>query len=74
MIRSLLTEDNYVIAVEHDISILDYLSDSICVMYGKPGAYGVVTIPYTVNKGINNFLKGYIPDEEYRFRENEVTF
>jgi ATP-binding cassette subfamily E protein 1 len=26
-IRSLLREDNYVIVVEHDLSILDYLSD-----------------------------------------------
>jgi ATP-binding cassette, sub-family E, member 1 len=34
MIRSLLSHDNYVVAVEHDLSILDYLSDFICVLYG----------------------------------------
>lgn len=34
MIRSMLGTDNYVIVVEHDLSILDYLSDFICVLYG----------------------------------------
>jgi ATP-binding cassette subfamily E protein 1 len=34
MIRSLLGADNYVIAVEHDLSILDYMSDFVCVLYG----------------------------------------
>ena len=62
MIRSLLAEDNYVIAVEHDLSILDYISDFICVLYGHPGAYGVVTMPYSVREGINIFLDGYLPE------------
>jgi ATP-binding cassette subfamily E protein 1 len=34
MIRSLLDPSTYVIAVEHDLSILDYLSDFICCLYG----------------------------------------
>jgi len=74
MIRSLLTDDNYVIAVEHDLSIIDYLSDSICVIYGFPGACGVVTIPFTVTEGINLFLSGYIPNDSYRFRDSELNF
>ena len=48
MIRSLLQPKTYVICVEHDISILEYLSDSICCFYGTPGAYGVVTMPMSV--------------------------
>jgi hypothetical protein len=36
-IRSLLKQDNYVIVVEHDLAVLDYLSDFICVLYGQPG-------------------------------------
>lgn len=74
MIRSLLAHDNYVIAVEHDLSILDYLSDFICVLYGQPGAYGVVTMPYSVREGINIFLAGFIPTENMRFRDDELTF
>lgn len=34
MIRSMLTPNNYVICVEHDLSILDYLSDYISCLYG----------------------------------------
>jgi ATP-binding cassette, sub-family E, member 1 len=60
MIRSLLTSDNFVVAIEHDISIIDYLSDSICVMYGAPRSYGVVTNIFSVREGINIFLSGFI--------------
>lgn len=51
VIRSLLTPANYVIAVEHDLSVLDYLSDFVCCLYGKPSMYGVVTMPYSVREG-----------------------
>ena len=55
VIRSLLTPDNYVIAVEHDLSVLDYLSDFVCCLYGKPSMYGVVTMPYSVREGDSYF-------------------
>ena len=51
MIRSLISADNYIIVVEHDLSVLDYLSDFICCLYGVPGAYGVVTMPFSVREG-----------------------
>ena len=41
----------YVVVVEHDLSVLDYLSDFICCLYGVPGAYGVVTLPSGVREG-----------------------
>ena len=43
----------YIIVVEHDLSVLDYLSDFICCLYGSPGAYGVVTLPFSVKEGHN---------------------
>ena len=54
--------------------VLDYLSDFICVLYGKPGGYGVVTMPFSVREGINIFLAGFIPTENLRFREIELSF
>lgn len=42
---------SYIIVVEHDLSVLDYLSDFICVLYGSPGHYGVVTMPFGVREG-----------------------
>ncbi|KAI0817174.1 P-loop containing nucleoside triphosphate hydrolase protein [Xylaria sp. FL0064] len=74
MIRSLSKDSNYIIVVEHDLSVLDYISDFVCVLYGKPGVYGVVTLPYSVREGINIFLDGYIPTENLRFREESLTF
>jgi len=74
MIRSLLQSQTYVICVEHDLSILDYLSDFICCLYGTPGAYGVVTMPMSVRQGINIFLSGFVPSENMRFRDEELTF
>ena len=64
----------YVIVVEHDLAVLDYLSDFVCVLYGKPGAYGVVTMPFNVRDGINIFLAGFVPTENLRFRELELSF
>ena len=67
-------EGLYVICVEHDLSVLDYLSDFICCLYGTPGAYGVVTMPFNVRDGINIFLAGFVPTENLRFREEELNF
>lgn len=74
IIRSLLRSDDYVICVEHDLSVLDYLSDFICVLYGRPAVYGVVTLPQSVREGINIFLDGHIPTENLRFRDESLTF
>jgi len=63
-----------VVCVEHDLAMLDYLSDSVCCMYGDPGAYGVVTPPYGAREGINVFLAGYAPGENVRFRDAELSF
>ncbi|KAK8095572.1 uncharacterized protein PG998_002200 [Apiospora kogelbergensis] len=74
IIRSLSRSDNYIIVVEHDLSVLDYLSDYVCVLYGRPAIYGVVTLPHSVREGINIFLDGHIPTENLRFREESLTF
>lgn len=78
MIRQLLEGTHgfrrYVLVVEHDLAVLDYLSDYVCVLYGVPGAYGVVTMPFSVRVGINAFLAGFIPTENLRFREDALSF
>jgi ATP-binding cassette, sub-family E, member 1 len=76
VIRELLVDKSktYVIVVEHDLAVLDYLSDFICCLYGQPGAYGVVTMPFSVREGINIFLAGFIPTENLRFRQTALTF
>lgn len=74
LIRSLLEPSTYVICVEHDLSVLDYLSDYVCILYGTPSVYGVVTFPASVREGINIFLDGFLPTENMRFREESLQF
>ncbi|CAG90566.1 DEHA2G12518p [Debaryomyces hansenii CBS767] len=74
IIRSLLHPTCYVICVEHDLSVLDYLSDFVCIIYGVPSVYGVVTLPSSVREGINIFLDGHIPTENMRFRTESLQF
>ena len=50
-IRNLIHPEKFIIVVEHDLSVLDYLSDFVCCLYGVPGAYGVVTMPFSVRYG-----------------------
>lgn len=76
LIKEIIVRDNsmYIITTEHDLSIADFLSDYVCCIYGKSGAYGIVSMPYSVREGLNIFLSGFIPIENIRFRETTIDF
>lgn len=74
ILKESVTNDNYIIVVEHDLSILDYLSDYICLLVGQPGIYGVVSAPFNVRDGINIWLEGMLPTENMRFRDEPLSF
>jgi ATP-binding cassette subfamily E protein 1 len=73
-IRTLKKEEKIVVVAEHDLAIIDYLSDQICIFYGEPGVYGIVSHAHGVRTGINIYLQGYIPDENVRFRKEAIIF
>jgi ATP-binding cassette subfamily E protein 1 len=73
-IRHLSELGKTVVVVEHDLSILDYVSDNVCLFYGTPGVYGIVSHPHGTRVGINQFLDGFIPDENMRFRDTSISF
>lgn len=73
LIRELALRRPLVI-VEHDLAILDMLADTIHIAYGKPAAFGVITQPKGVRVGINQYLEGYLPEENVRFRDHPVIF
>jgi len=73
-IRSLREEGKIIIVAEHDLAVLDYLSDYICVLYGVPGVYGIVSHVHGVRTGINIYLDGFIRDENLRFRKEPIRF
>ncbi len=73
-IRNLSSQGKTIIVVEHDLSILDYVSDLVCMLYGNPGVYGIVSHPHGTRVGVNIFLDGFIPDENMRFRDTSISF
>jgi ATP-binding cassette subfamily E protein 1 len=73
LIRELATRRPVVI-VEHDLAILDMLADTVHVGYGKPAVFGIITRPKGVRVGINQYLEGFLAEENVRFRDTQVVF
>jgi len=67
-------DESTIILVEHDLILLDYMTDFINIMYGQPGCYGVVAEPQTSKTAINTYLEGYLRGENVRFRDKEISF
>jgi ATP-binding cassette subfamily E protein 1 len=74
VIQSLAKIGKSVMVVEHDLTLLDFLSDFIEVLYGEPTAYGIVSNILSTKIGINVFLEGYLPGENVRFRDKKFSF
>ena len=69
-----LAKDRAVMVVEHDLALLDLLAENVHLIYGVPGAYGVITRPKGVRVGINQYLRGNLPEENVRFRDTSINF
>lgn len=63
----------YIIVVEHDLSVLDYLSDFICCLYGVPSAYGVVTMPFSVREGNSCCISLFKHTKKILWKEKKGT-
>ncbi len=74
VIHKLAENEKSVMVVEHDLMLLDYLSDYIQVLYGEPSAYGIVSNVLATKSGVNQFLDGYLPTENVRFRDSKFRF
>jgi len=72
-IRTIL-EKKPVVVVEHDLAILDMLADYVHLLYGEPGEYGVVTMPKSTSRGINEYLSGFLHAENVRIRDKPIEF
>jgi ATP-binding cassette, sub-family E, member 1 len=73
-IKGLANEETAVLVIEHDLIILDYMTDMIHLMYGHEGAYGVVSGVKTTKNGINVYLSGFLKEENVRFRDHAIKF
>ncbi len=63
-----------IMIVEHDLAILDLVADTVHIAFGKPAVFGIVTQPKGVRVGINQYLEGYLAEENMRFRDYQVVF
>lgn len=61
------------IIVEHDLAILDYVAEYVHLLFGQPHAYGICSRIKNTNVGINEFLLGFIKDENLKFRNYELN-
>lgn len=73
LIRELAAE-HPVILVEHDIAILDMVAETVHIGYGKPSAFGIISRPKGVRIGVNQYLEGYVAEENVRIRDYPVLF
>jgi len=69
-----LAAEKAVMVVEHDLALLDLLADNVHLIYGVAGAYGVITRPKGVRVGINQYLRGNLPEENVRTRLEAIEF
>ena len=69
-----LSDGRSVMVIEHDLAVFDYLSDYVHVLYGAENAYGVVSGVKAARSGINEYLDGFLSDENMRFRDHSITF
>ncbi|MFB6157365.1 MAG: ribosome biogenesis/translation initiation ATPase RLI [Haloferacaceae archaeon] len=75
LVRDLVEDtDRSVLVVEHDLAVLDLLADVLHIAYGRPGAFGVVTDAKSTRNGINEYLGGYLDNENMRIRQDAITF
>lgn len=68
------SENTAVMLVDHDLIILDYMSELVHILYGSENAYGIVSQPKATKNGINIYLDGYLKEENVRFRDNKIIF
>lgn len=66
--------DTAALIVEHDLTTLDLLSDHIHVLFGDQGGFGVVSQRLSPRAGINQFLSGYLTNENVQIRPTAIEF
>ncbi len=69
-----IAEGKTVIVVEHDLLILDYLTEYLNIFYGSQGAFGLVSGVKSSTNGVNSYLEGFLKEENLRIRSTSLNF
>jgi ATP-binding cassette, sub-family E, member 1 len=73
-LRKVAESGKSVIAVEHDLIVLDYLSDHIHIAYGQKSAFGILSQLKGTRVGINEYLSGKLRSENVRIRPSAIEY
>lgn len=63
-----------VVVVEHDLLVLDYLTEYLNIFFGETGAYGLVSDLKSSAHGINSYLRGFLKEENLQIRDKALNF
>ena len=69
-----IAEGKSVVVVEHDLLILDYLTEYLNIFYGQQGAFGAVSGIKSSANGINSYLRGFLKEENMQIRDKALNF
>ncbi len=73
-LQDLKEENKAFLVVDHDLAILDYMSDMVHLFYGEPSNFGIISRILNVKIGINTYLNGFIASDNTEFRDNKIRF
>jgi ATP-binding cassette, sub-family E, member 1 len=73
-IKELGKDGKIIVVVEHDLLILDYLTDYLNVFFGGQGAFGTVSGIKSSKNGVNAYLHGFLKEENLRIRDKPLNF
>ena len=73
-IRNLAQKGSAVVVIEHDLLLLDYMTDFINITYGQPSCYGIISPIRASKNAINSYLDGFLREEQMRFRDKPIRF
>jgi len=73
-IRKLVKNEKAVVVIDHDLLLLDYMTDLINIVYGKPSCYGIIAPMRASKNAINSYLEGFLRDEQMKFRDKPIKF
>ena len=58
IIRNLAQErESGILVIDHDIYLIDIISEGLMVFSGDPGRHGVAEGPFSMREGMNRFLR-----------------
>ncbi|MFH1238448.1 MAG: ribosome biogenesis/translation initiation ATPase RLI [archaeon] len=69
-----ISKNKTLIVVEHDLLILDYLTDYLSIFFGGQGAFGTVSGVKSSKGGVNAYLHGFLKEENIRIRDKSLNF